>query len=284
MKHKMSALEATYTPQSYKTFTGALCSFLEAEFPQMAGTSTRLMFANMINLMVNNFFPKAENLRPGQTPWTTIDKNEKGSYGKSIKNSKLVPVVLTVIQDSDILERAKGKKLKEIKQEAAIRIATEAYEQGGCMTNAEIAILLKISANTVSKYIKDWELEHKVVVPRRGSIHDMGPTLTHKRIIIHKLFIEQKSVEQTSRETYHSLYAIERYISTFRQIMLCKDNHMNTDEVAFAIGKSKRLVKEYELIIDGYANEIEKLKDIINKHAHVENNIEKFANEYGQEI
>jgi len=81
--------------------------------------------------------------------------------------------------------------------------------------------MLKISVVTVGKYIRKWEMEYKTVLPRRGSIHNIGPTLTHKKIILHKLFIEQKSVQQTSRETYHSLQAIQRYISTFRQALLC---------------------------------------------------------------
>jgi len=28
----------------------------------------------------------------------------------------------------------------------------------------------------------------------RGTIHDMGPTLTHKKMIIEKLFVQQETV------------------------------------------------------------------------------------------
>lgn len=250
----------------------------------MAGGRSRLMLANSINEMVQKFFLETSNLRPGQVPWITVDKNEKGSYGKSIKNTKLVPVILNLIQNCDVQDRADGKKLKDMKKEAAVRIAMDAFDQGGCMTNDEIAVLLKVSAPTISKYIKEWELQNSSVVPRRGSIHDMGPTLTHKKIIIHKLFIEQKSVQQTSRETFHSLPAIQRYISTFRQVMLCREKNMNTDEIAYAIGRTKRLVNEYEKIIDGYSYEIAELKNVIEKNIRIENNIETFANEYGQKI
>lgn len=176
MKNTISAASATYTPQTYKTFTGALCAFLEVEFPQLTGGRSRIMLANTINEMVHKFFPATDNLRPGQVPWITVDKNEKGSYGKSIKKTKLVPVLLDLVQDCDSQDRANDKKLKDMKQEAAVRIATNAHEQGGCMTNAEIALLLKISSGTVSKYIKEWEINNNVVVPRRGSIHDIGPT------------------------------------------------------------------------------------------------------------
>ena len=80
------------------------------------------------------------------------------------------------------------------------------------MTNAEVAILLKISSPTISKYVREWEEITNTLVPRRGTIHDMGRSLTHKVEIINKLFLEGKSVEQVSRETYHSPAAIHRYI------------------------------------------------------------------------
>jgi DNA-binding CsgD family transcriptional regulator len=36
----------------------------------------------------------------------------------------------------------------------------------------------------------------------------MGPTLTHKKENIERLFLQGKSVEQIMRETYHSAEAI----------------------------------------------------------------------------
>ena len=128
----------------------------------------------------------------------------------------------------------------------------QAFDQEGCLTNAELAILLKISPGCVSKYIKEWEIENREVLPRRGSIHDIGPTLTHKKIIIEKLFLEQKTVQQVSRETRHSLPAIQRYISTFKQILLCKQKGMTTEEIAYSIGRTVRLVIEYEKIVEEY--------------------------------
>jgi hypothetical protein len=64
-----------------------------------------------------------------------------------------------------------------------------------------IAILLKIGDTTVSKCVRKYEEEHQTLHPRRGSMHDMGPTITHKVQIVRKLFLEGKTVEQTMRET-----------------------------------------------------------------------------------
>jgi len=280
MNKQLTSAQATYTPQMYKSFEGALENFLTEQCPQIGGSMTRQVLVQSIRDMVHKFYPETSHLRPGQVVWPTVHKNEKGSYGKSIRNTELTPVTLDLVQTQDIIDRANGKKLRDMKMEAVARLCRQAYQQDGCLTNAELAILLKISTNTISKYISEWELEYKTVLPRRGSIHDMGPTLTHKKVIIHKLFIEQKSVQQTSRETYHSPQAIQRYISMFRQVLLCRQKSMNSDEIAFAIGITKRLVREYEQIIEGYKNKGYNADDMLKDKLHVENNIEKWSIEY----
>jgi len=230
--------------------------------------------------MVRQFFPATDHLGAGQTVWPTVHKDAKGAYGKRIQDTELTTVVLDLVQPQDAIDRAAGKKLRPIKKEAVARLCTQAYEQGGCLTNAELAIMLKISAPTVSKYISEWELEHQIVLPRRGTIHDMEPTLTHKKIIIHKLFIEHKTVQQTSRETYHSLSAIQRYIGAFRQVLLCRRKGMSTEEIAYATNKTPRLVKEYEAIIDHYAEKSHVLNDLLTYQPPIESNPETWSNEY----
>ncbi|MBN2686418.1 MAG: DUF1670 domain-containing protein [Pontiellaceae bacterium] len=59
---------------------------------------------------------------------------------------------------------------------------------------------MRVSAGTMGKYVRDYEWAFNEILPRRGTIHDMGPTLTYKRIICHKHIVEGKSIEQTARE------------------------------------------------------------------------------------
>jgi hypothetical protein len=78
------------------------------------------------------------------------------SYGKSIQKTSLTNIILDLVQENDPLERAEGKRVRDIKKEAVSRLHRQAYEQNGCLTNAETVILLKISSSTVSKYINEW--------------------------------------------------------------------------------------------------------------------------------
>lgn len=277
MKRQLSSNQASFEPQGFKNFAGALGAFFEQECPQIGGFRTRQVLVKSVIDMVERFYPETSHLRPGQISWPTVHKDEKGSYGKSIGNTRLTPVVLDLVQASDAADRAGGKRLREVKKEASARLCCQAYEQDGCMTNAELAVLLKISPATVGKYIAEFELENSTVLPRRGTIHDMGPSLTHKKIIINKLFIEQKTVQQVSRETYHSYGAIERYITAFKQILLCWRKGMNLDEIAFSVRKTKRLVNEYLKIIEEYKEKNYILEKLMNFEVNIETSMEKIV-------
>ncbi len=209
------------------------------------GSAVRKTLVDLIYGMVGEFFPETSHLRPGQTPWGTVDVKEKGNCGKAIRDTKLVPVTLDLVKVEGAKERAEGKKVSEVKRETAVRLCRQAYSQGGCLTLSEVAVLIKESSvATASKYIREYEAKTGEVVPYRGTIHDIGPTLTHKRIIIQKLFIEQQTVQQVMRETCHSSRAIERYITGFKQILLCHKKGMPLEEIAFAVHKTPRLVNK----------------------------------------
>lgn len=264
MKTHLDHNTATYGPVQFKTFAGALNAFFHQECPQLGGQRTRQVLVQSVVEMVDRFYPETTHLRPGQIVWTTVNKDEKSSYGKKINQSELTSVILDLVRPEDAVERAQGKHLRDMKREAAARLFTQSYEQNGCMTNAEVAILLKISPATVGKYIQQWETEHDRLLPRRGTIHDLGPTLTHKKVIIQKLFLEGKSVGQVQRETYHSPEAIHRYIQTFRQVLLCRQKGFSNEEISFALKISKRLVAEYQSLIEEMLNEYRSLDSLLN--------------------
>lgn len=275
MKHHISAAEATYAPQQYKTFDGALEAFLCTECPQIGGFLTRQALTRAISAMIRQFYPETSHLGQGQTPWVTVHKDAKGHYGKKITETKLTSVILDLVRPEDFKERAEGKRLSDMKKEAVARLCKQAYKQNGCLTNAELGVLLKMAPGTVSKCINQWELSHNEVLPRRGSIHDMGPTLTHKKIIIEQLFIAKKSVQQVSRDTCHSLMAIQRYIGTFRKVLICRQKGMTREEIAYAVGHTPRLIKQYEEIINLYENRGEILKELINCDIAVESQYDR---------
>ena len=240
MNKKLDQNQRTFGPQQYKSFEGALFAFFGEECPQLGGERTRRVLVQTIAGMLSSFYPETSHLKPGQTPWVAVHKESRPAQGKSIAQTTLTPVVLQLLLPDEASLRARGCKLRQIKKDAVARLFEQTYQQDGVLTNADVAMLLKISPTTVGRYVAEWETEHNKVLPRRGTIHDMGPSLTHKRIIIHKLFIEQHTVQQVASETNHSFQAIQNYIGTFRQVVLCRQKGMSTEETAFAIKRTTR--------------------------------------------
>lgn len=61
--------------------------------------------------------------------------------------------------------------------------ARDAYSQGGVLTTTDLSLLFHRPYSTVARLIRAYEAQTGEVVPRRGNVHDIGRTVTHKRII-----------------------------------------------------------------------------------------------------
>ncbi len=266
MKSSPASNQALYGPMQHKTFAGALSAFFAEECPSIGGTRTRDILVRSIIEIVDKFHPETTNLKSGQIHWATVDKSATSSYGKRISQTPMTSVILDLVKSDDIADRIAGKPLRELKRDAVARLCLQADSQGGCLTLSELGILLKIAPATASIYAKQWEATNGSLLPRRGTIHDMGPTLTHKSEICRKLFLEGKSVEQVCRETCHSPGAVNRYITDFKRVLQCRLKGLSVEETAFAVKMSKPLVEQYHNLFAEYAQHNPKLEELLNHH------------------
>lgn len=265
MSQRLEHSLSTYGPAAHKTFEGALDSFFANECPQLGGARTRQVLVQLIQGLVHQFHPETSHLRQGQIQWTAVHKLEKASYGKRITQSRLTPVILDLVQAQDALDRAGGKRLREVKRDAVVRLFQQAYQQEGVLTNGDVSLLLKISPATVSHYARDWEQANGRYLPRRGVIHDIGPTLTHKRQIVRMVVLEGRKVEDVCRATDHSPEAAHRYLKAFKQVLLCHQKGMAIQEISYAVRISQRLAREYLNLIEELAADNRALKAILQE-------------------
>ena len=252
MSQTLSEARANFGPATYKTFEGALGSFFQSECPQLGGVRSRQVLVQAVAELVRAHFPETSHMGQGQIRYTAVHRDETSSYGKTMAQSTLTPVVLDLLPNSEVQARASGVKLKTIKLECVARLFMQAYEQQGVLTNADVALLMKMSPGTVGKYRREYEKEHQGLLPTRGSVHDMGPTLTHKKIIIEKLIFEGKNVQTVCRETDHSPEAVLRYISNFKQVLMCQSKAMDLAQTAYATKLSYGLIKQHLALIEEY--------------------------------
>jgi len=252
MKKSTNYREASIGPLQQKTFRAALELFLAQELPHLGGPAIRQEVSKHLEELVDRFYPRHTHLRMGQVMWPAVEETECSSYGKSLAETRIKPVFLDLISDDDIRDYLNGNSMRTVKQKAAIRLFEQAKKQGGVLTCVDVATMPKMAAGTISNYVRSWEKEHKVQIPRRGTIHDMGPSLTHKRQICYKHLFEGKSVEQVQRETDHTPDAITRYISDFKRIAACFKAGLNIEQTAYATKHSVRLVNEYKNLMSDY--------------------------------
>jgi DNA-binding CsgD family transcriptional regulator len=130
-----------------------------------------------------------------------------------------------------------------------VRLSQQAYEQGGLLSNCDLAELLNTSDAAVAQVLAEHERATGKIVPRRATLHDVVTGLTHKRIICHKRFVEGKEPHLIAQETYHSLEAVDRYLGQYDRVRHCRLQGMTDQEIAAALNCSLSLVNEY-LCID----------------------------------
>ena len=120
-----------------------------------------------------------------------------------------------------------------------------------------------------SKLILQYEKEHDTSLPRRGNIHDLGRSLSHKKEIVKKVKLDGKSSSDVARETNHSLRAVDRYTLDFERINFCLKKGLTVNETSFATSLNNNLVFEYVGIIDNLKttkkkNDEKELQDLLN--------------------
>jgi len=116
------------------------------------------------------------------------------------------------------------------------------------LTNYDLSEILNIPDSLVGQLLSGYERQNNKVVPRRGTIHDAGSSVSHKRIICRKRYVEGKSADQIARETYHSIEAVDRYLGQFDRVRHCRSQGLSTIETAHILNCSVSLVKAYHQI------------------------------------
>ncbi len=106
------------------------------------------------------------------------------------------------------------------------------------------------------------------IVPHRGSVHDIGPTLNHKAEVARLLengYLEPEICQVLS--SVHTLRSVERYAQTCKNTLKLLAHGFSPAQAASILTMSQRLMDEYLAIVKDHHLEI--LAD--NPHCQVDN-------------
>ena len=174
--------------------------------------------------------------------------SKEARHGPPLRELRKVKVKLTLdggVEDDKVRREFGNKGLRRVR---ILRMTEECLEEGGTLTQEDLADLLEVSVRTIQRDVKELR-EKGYIVTTRGVISDIGPSTSHKTKII-KLYLERKTYSEIKRITQHSTSAIKRYINNFSRSVFLHEKGLESKDIAFSIGISEKLVKEYIEIYD----------------------------------
>jgi len=196
-----------------------------------------------------------ERLPPKTVVWLAVRREWKGRR-KGLKLTDLVPVHLPMVTEDEIQLLAKPELRKKQKARRAFNRARfarwcfEAYRQGGVLTLLDLSMLSGMSEHYVGELLREYEAEHSKVVPTRGTVHDLGPSVTHKAEVVRR-WLRNESPAQIARVLGHSQEAVDRYIADLHQVRLLAQKFPASDLPALT-GLSASVVKQYLALLRQY--------------------------------
>jgi hypothetical protein len=164
--------------------------------------------------------------------------------GKSLEQCQKVSVRLTLDAGRDDVEVRNRDGIVGLRRARVLRLAVEAREQGGLLSYEDLAYrLLNCGIRTIVRDVVALR-RRGIEVPSRGQQQDIGPGQTH-RVQAVRLFLEGLEAKEIARRLYHSLQAIENYVTTFRRVVVLANKGYGDDESAFILQRSPALVAAY---------------------------------------
>jgi hypothetical protein len=179
--------------------------------------------------------------------------SKKAKHGKPLCEQDMIRVTLTLDNGIEDLEVLKLQGFKALRQKKILRLAEEAYEQSGLLTQEDLSRLLQVSSRTIrsdiAELIRDGNTLHT-----RGFDHDIGRGISHKTKIV-DLYLSGYAYAAIMRKTRHGAHSIKRYVSTFGRMLLLL-NHDITDlsELSRLLNQSERLSREYLELFEKHKN------------------------------
>jgi hypothetical protein len=246
----MPQREVVYRPFEQKTFREILINFFRREVPHIGGEMIYELVATQIEDFIHDYYPLNSCFQMGQLLWFAVDKNEPGKYGKAMAHTHIKPVILTLVSAADIQNYKNGVALNQIQPQVLARLYQQAYDQGAVLTEADLSLIRHQCLKTISNQTRAYEDEHHVILPRRGTIHDLGRSVSHKAVICKKKRLQQKTISEIALETNHSKEAVSRYLIDLERVEFCLKQKLSIESTSFITNLSTQLVLEYRDLLD----------------------------------
>jgi DNA-binding Lrp family transcriptional regulator len=221
-----------------KTPEAAFLHVLQEEFNFSQRVSSEIV-ATAQEMLVGGLPTTA--LRPGQVRLVIAALD--APFGPPIAETDKIEVTLTVDAGAEDAEVLASDGREGLRRGRILRLTVEALEQGGVLTQEDLARVLGVDRRTILRDVQALQAEGHLV-HTRGRLKGVGRGQSHKAKII-ELWLDREGYDKISRWVHHSLQSIKRYISTFQRIVVLHREETPVTEIAFLTRSSLRLVADY---------------------------------------
>jgi hypothetical protein len=210
------------------------------------GAVTATAIIDDIILLIETFYRYTDNsfLKQGQLVWHAVPIDEYPKKGKSMAQTKLIPVVIDFVTDGDIEDMKLPLQFREVRMKKVERWTQQVFDQGALLTQLDLAVLLNVNEATAGQYVRDYESIYEHPLPTRGNIQQIGSGQSHKKQII-ELYLKGYLTPTICQRTNHSKEAVERYIRDFEAVKLLASKFDDPDMISRIIRLSPAVVKQY---------------------------------------
>ena len=228
-----------------KTKEYQLLAILEEEYGFKHATSRSLVH------LMNEFAEEFYGWHRGdmQIIYRAVDMQEPP--GRAFGEMPLRPVFLTmsIPEDATAFERGGPQGMRQHK---LIRLAREAYDQGGLLTQHDLALLLTTSSRTIQRDIKELRCAG-IQVPTRGAIHEYGHIPSIRSACVDR-FLCGEGVENTANECGISPEMVRRYHRQFTDTVVLYARGYRADEIIDVTGVPEKVVGEFLILYECHKN------------------------------
>jgi hypothetical protein len=198
-----------------------------------------------------------ERVPPKTVVWLAVRRESRGQR-KGLAVSDLTPVQLAVITDAEIqiltdpsLGNTQRRQARyAFNQARYVRWCHEAYEQGGVLTHLDLSLLSGQSTGYIGRALRQYEAETDQIVPTRGTVHDIGPSVTHKAEVIRR-WLRHESPVQIARVLNHSQESVDRYIADYQKVRTLAQK-FTAAELPALTGLTSSVVQQYLTLLREY--------------------------------
>lgn len=182
--------------------------------------------------------------RPGQVDFSVIDASAPPNVPLQQAQQRVVTLTLHAGPEDNQWRDRQG--VAAMRRRRLVRMAEEAFQQGGLLTLEDLAALLNCGLRSL---VRDLSVlrEQQIVSPLRSTVKDMGRAITHRRQIV-QFWLEGMEYSDIARRSFHSVESVANYVEKFKRCAAAFTQTLDLHTTAFLVRISVPLATEFHAL------------------------------------